>query len=120
MDSCDFACDFILSAISASKFENAKKLCEILNIKDKNMFAYLYGISNIALKNYHLTRTVCSSNAFKLGLNNALAQGDNCWIEGSQCQDLVIKDLEDLIKDESYSLRKIFSGNNSKPIFSCQ
>lgn len=116
MDSCDLASDFILSAISASKFENAKKLCEIFNIKDKNIFAYLYGISNIALKNYHLVKVVCSSNAFKLGLNNALAQGNNCWKEGSQCPERVIKDLGDAINDDSHALRKIISGSNFKLI----
>lgn len=113
MDSCDdFACDFILSAIGGSKFENAKKLCEIFNIKDKNIFAYLYGISNIALKNYHLVRAVCSSNAFKLGLKSALAQGSNCLLEGSQSPERILKDLEDAINVESHPLRKIIIDSN--------
>ena len=112
MDSCAFACDFVLSALKLSKYDTAKKLCEILLIRDKNKFAFLYGIVNIALKNYHITRTVCSSNSFKVGLINALESRnwDGLSLETLNSEEIIEK-IQYEIKNESNLLLKIFSGN---------
>lgn len=111
MDSCVFACDLILSAIKLSKFATAKKLCEILLITDRNKFSLLYGIVNIALKNYHLSRTICSSNSFRAGLIKAV--NSETW-EGLQLEvadsEKLIQKLENELIDNSNLLRRMFSG----------
>lgn len=111
MNSCGFACDFVLSALRLSKYDTAKKLCEILLITDRNKFAFLYGIVNIALKNYHITRTVCSSNFFKVGLISALESEnwDGLSLETLSSEEIIEK-IQNEIQNESNLLLKIFSG----------
>lgn len=111
MDSCSFACDFVLSALRLSKYDIAKKLCEILLITDRNKFALLYGIVNIALKNYPIARTVCCSNSFMVGLTSALESQnwDGLSLETMNSEEIITK-MEYEIKFESNLLLKMFSG----------
>lgn len=112
MDSCDFAYDCILSAISLSKFDAAKRLCEILLIKDRNKFAFLYGFLNIALNNFQLTKTICSSNAFLMGLNSAFGQAQKLLnhIDEAQDSEKVIQIIRDEFINSSSQLKKIIIG----------
>jgi hypothetical protein len=106
------SCDFVLTAIKLSKYDIAKKLCEILFIADKNKFALLYGLVNIALKNFYIARTVCESNSFKLGLVSAL-QSQNWY--GNLVEvldsDEIIKKIQSEIDNESNLMQRLFSGN---------
>lgn len=109
------SCDLVLSAIKLSKYDAAKKLCEIFLITDKNKFAFLYGFVNIALKNYHIARATCASDSFKFGLVNAL--GDQNWnglsVETMDSEE-IIRNTQYEIKNDSVLLQKIFSGNLSQ------
>lgn len=63
MLSCD-SCDYVLSAIKYSKFDIAKKLCQVLFFKDKGKFIYFYGIVNLALNNEALVKTMLLNGDF--------------------------------------------------------
>ena len=105
------SCDFVMSAINLSKYDNAKKLCEILLITDKSNFSLLYGLINIALKNYNIARNVCSTNSFKLGLMSALES--QCW-DGLEVDasgpDEIIKKIQYESDYDSILMQKLVSG----------
>lgn len=68
MVSCDFASDFIISAILSAKFDSAKKLCEIFFFENKQHFSFLYALANLALQNNDgLTKNILSSVSFSEG-----------------------------------------------------
>lgn len=62
--SCDSNCDLVLSAIKYSKFESAKKLCDILSFKNKHYFSYFYSIVNIALCNDNAAKNIVLESTF--------------------------------------------------------
>lgn len=110
------SCDFVLSAIKLSRYDTAKKLCEILLITDKNKFSFLYGVVNIALKNYHIARTTCSSDSFKFGLASVLENQnwDGLPVETLDSEEIIKKIQYEIKKEDSILLQKIFSGNLSQ------
>ena len=64
MSSCDLNCDYVLSAIKYSKFDSAKKLCDILSIRNNKKFTYFYGIVNLALDNEILSKNIVLNGTF--------------------------------------------------------
>lgn len=80
MSSCDLAADCILSAIQLSKYDKAKRLCEIFYFENKSKFAFIYGITNFLLDNEPISKLVVSSDMFAEGFTKELGlMSEDCW-----------------------------------------
>ena len=113
MKSSHFALDFVLSALISSKFESAKKLCEIFFFENKQEFSFLYALVNSALRNNAVTANIVASSSFSEGLLQQfkLAQeyGFESFPFAKRDQEAFIEGLTDQIINENSQLRKFLA-----------
>ena len=116
--------DYVLSAIKYSKFEAAKKLCDILFFKDKRKFTYFYGIVNLSLNNEILVKAILLNGTFLDILNEEFKSQPQ--IETELCfdpsaletnLDFCCEKLRNEIINPKSNIRKVFEGNCKNAYF---
>lgn len=123
MATCDFASDFIVSAVLSSKFDSAKKLCEMFFFENKSLFSFLYGLANLTLKNNCVMKNIIASIAFLEGFRQQehIAHDLGLHIPSNDLnlildQDAFIQRLKIEILDDDSQLRKFLFGNYYKKL----
>ena len=115
--SCDANFDYVLSAIKYSKFDSAKKLCDILSFKNKKKLSYLYGIVNLARNNEILAKNIVLNGTFLETLaeesrSRPLIGPELCFDPSSWATDFALcaQKLKNEIIIPNSNIRKIIEG----------
>lgn len=124
MSSCDSNCDLILSAIKYSKFDSAKKLCDILSFKNKHAFSYFYGIVNLALSHETVAKNIILKSTFletfTEELKSQLVSGSELCFEPSSWEldfNLCAQNLRKEIINPNSVIRQLIESNYKIQIY---